>query len=658
MGPNTINGLPGYVDLQRVARCRLLFVWPDEGAWIEQLALQHQYLRRMIVIRGPGLAAGCFENPKISEWVVPVGVGIEASLSAVLEHDFVYLVEGKVDVIISAAQKKQHPQLALSIEKAVLAHMRSLLSVVALRATRGWHMLLNTLLNDERALREASVDDLRGRCAGLPAVIVGAGPSLDEAAAELRQFREKVFIIACDGAWSTLAKAGVVPDLVVAVDDSERIWRHCAGLGDRHAQVPVVCLLQTAWPVIRYHRGPLYFGSSPKVMDRILARELKAFPVLDTGLCVGHAALEVAELLGVSRVIMAGFDLCFAGERRHAAMHAVPYYDDNPPEQANGVMVEGNNGQSQASDQALLMYLREFERRIGGLTIPVINVARNGARIAGTQQADLAETLTAMPDIRRPIFAGGRSGGGMQGSPAEGAFRLAWRQAFLELAQKSKSFTGIPQLGRGPNPFALLSGCQEAVEVLTESGNAAMLADFRLAWEDWLAAGAPVNEVGHDVACRAAAVLSSFAHDGALFAAMLAFEPIAHAVQPMTVGRALVVRGMEVCPEEVWTRLLERWKEEGWLLQIWGGAADDVAGIWDIIHSQAINMVISLEGSVYPLIWAVPGCGCMDVRLQVPTGIPMREAWLPGYIAVTIEEPVAEAWRKVIPADCSVVQVF
>jgi hypothetical protein len=394
------------------------------------------------------------------------------------------------------------------------------------------------------------------------------------------------------------------------------------------------------------------------MMDRVLARELKPFPVLDTGLCVGHAALEVAKLLGVSQVIMAGFDLCFAGERRHASGHAVPYYDDHPPEQASCVMVDGNNGLRQVTDQPLMMYLREFERRIAGVHVPVLNVARNGARIAGTRFADLAEILTLMPEIRRPQWSESVSRGGRPGVSGGAEFRRMWRLAFLELAQKCQSFSGIPQVGKGANPLPMLSGCQDAVEVLTENGNAAMLADFRLAWEDWLAAGAPADAVGYDVTSRAAAVLASFAHDSALFAAMLAFEPIVPGDQPVAGRRALVVRGMAACPEDVWASLLKRWEEDGWMLQIWSGAADDVSGIWGLIHGQSIDMVISLEGSVYPLIWAVPGCGCMDVKLQEPDGIPMREAWLPGYSVVTLEARVAEAWRKVIPADCAVVKMF
>jgi hypothetical protein len=88
--------------------------------------------------------------------------------------------------------------------------------------------LLQTLANMPAIAREGDAAALDNLFPGTPAVIVGAGPSLDENVADLRQYVNRALVIAADTALAPLEAAGIEAPLVVAVDPSEWNARHLA----------------------------------------------------------------------------------------------------------------------------------------------------------------------------------------------------------------------------------------------------------------------------------------------------------------------------------------------------------------------------------------------------------------------------------------------
>lgn len=92
--------------------------------------------------------------------------------------------------------------------------------------------LLNTLGNLPAIACEGDVTALKGAFAGVPAVIIGAGPSLDRNLDLLRRLSTRALLIAVDTALRPLLTAGIVPHVVVAVDPSELNARHLRDLPD------------------------------------------------------------------------------------------------------------------------------------------------------------------------------------------------------------------------------------------------------------------------------------------------------------------------------------------------------------------------------------------------------------------------------------------
>jgi hypothetical protein len=90
--------------------------------------------------------------------------------------------------------------------------------------------LLNTIENLGVITREGDVDALGGAFAGVPAIVVAAGPSLDRVAADVARHASRALVIAVDTALRPLLARGIQPHLGVAVDPSDRNARHLAAL--------------------------------------------------------------------------------------------------------------------------------------------------------------------------------------------------------------------------------------------------------------------------------------------------------------------------------------------------------------------------------------------------------------------------------------------
>ncbi|MGE3179775.1 MAG: motility associated factor glycosyltransferase family protein, partial [Vicinamibacterales bacterium] len=94
----------------------------------------------------------------------------------------------------------------------------------------GGRYLLNTLRNAPAIAREADAGALLGRFAGVPAILVAAGPSLDRNLPAIARGRDRALVVAVDTALRPLLAAGIEPDLVVGVDPTEANARHLAEL--------------------------------------------------------------------------------------------------------------------------------------------------------------------------------------------------------------------------------------------------------------------------------------------------------------------------------------------------------------------------------------------------------------------------------------------
>lgn len=178
--------------------------------------------------------------------------------------------------------------------------------------------VLNTLANTPMIAREADVAALTGGAATVPAVIVGAGPSLDDSLAELARGRNGMVLIAADTAARPLLAAEIEPDVIVAVDPSAANARHLIDL-PAHSRVILAAEGSVDPSVFGAFAGrTAIFQVSdhqpwPWLASLGLSRSrLRAFGSVVT------SAFDLALQLGCDPIVFVGLDLAFTRDRPYA----------------------------------------------------------------------------------------------------------------------------------------------------------------------------------------------------------------------------------------------------------------------------------------------------------------------------------------------------
>jgi hypothetical protein len=175
--------------------------------------------------------------------------------------------------------------------------------------------LTGTLHNLPEILAGYDVRSLTDFYAGCPAIIAGAGPSLDEVVGALGQTRDRAVLIAADTALRPLLNHGLSPQLVVAVDPQALNARHFHALPD----------CSRSWLVGEASIDPTVIAPFDRRTFWFRVADHQPWPWYhELGIDAGRidvwgsvltAAFQVAVLAGCDPIVLVGADLAFTGGR-------------------------------------------------------------------------------------------------------------------------------------------------------------------------------------------------------------------------------------------------------------------------------------------------------------------------------------------------------
>jgi hypothetical protein len=267
------------------------------------------------------------------------------------------------------------------------------------------------------------IADLAGAAAGAPAVVVAAGPSLNDALDTLAApgVRDRVVIIAVQTVLKTLLSRGIRPHFVTALDYHEISRRFYEGLSPADVEGVTLVVEPKASPAILEAFPGNIRCVGEDTADRILGQALwRDMGRIDPGATVAHMAYYLARHLGCDPVLLVGQDLGFTGGHYYgsgAAIHNVwagELSEFNTLEMLEWQRiarmrsllrrVEGADGRPIYTDEQMATYLLQFERdflrdREKGLR--VIDTTPGGVRKRHTEQMPLAQALDTL--ATRPL---------------------------------------------------------------------------------------------------------------------------------------------------------------------------------------------------------------------------------------------------------------
>ncbi len=219
------------------------------------------------------------------------------------------------------------------------------------------------------------VSQLKDLFTAVPALLLAAGPTLEETLPQLAELKKRMLVVAVDTALKACLRVNVEPDILVLTDPQYWNSRHLDRC--RTEKTLLVSDVSTYPPPLRGYKGRTFFCSTPFPLGLYFESRSEIKGKLKSGGSVATAAWDLIRHCGCSRVYCAGLDLCFPqGETHYRGStfeQRVHMYSKrtNPAENGSWLTLRGGNpfpaedrrGKKVLSDQRMKIYIRWFEEQ-------------------------------------------------------------------------------------------------------------------------------------------------------------------------------------------------------------------------------------------------------------------------------------------------------
>lgn len=234
---------------------------------------------------------------------------------------------------------------------------------------------------------------------GKPAVLVSAGPSLDEEIENLKYIKNNklAYIFTAGSSINTLVENNIIPDAVISIDPSEHNHLVLKKLVDSgEIKAPLIFGTTIGYSTLNSYAGPkLHFITN---VDNIAPFYLKYqgnkdIEITDGGGSVAIVGLDLMNRLGFDPLILVGQNLAYKSDKYYAKGIDYTVYglaDKNAERYKHSFAVPNVCGQDVYTNAELNRFREDFEDLITKNNIKnVINTTNGGAHIAGTQYKTL-----------------------------------------------------------------------------------------------------------------------------------------------------------------------------------------------------------------------------------------------------------------------------
>jgi hypothetical protein len=278
------------------------------------------------------------------------------------------------------------------------------------------------------------------------AAVCAAGPSLDipipHLAEDLRNpSGGRPFLIAADTSLPALLRAGIEPQAVVSIDCQHISYYHFMPPGKTGSPLPGRLFLDLASPppLARLSAAPCFFSGGHPLAGYISRYWRPFLPVDTSGGSVTHAALSLAENLGVEQIDLYGADFSYPLGRTYArGTYIYPFFEK---QQNRRRPLEALH--SDFLYRSPLEKIRREDPETGASWYYETGTLRRYREILEEKAASMTSRVRPLPGLGAPIrirqSPGGAPGGRFfafkPGPPRIGAgeFLAAYRQGILAL---------------------------------------------------------------------------------------------------------------------------------------------------------------------------------------------------------------------------------
>ncbi|NCF70123.1 MAG: DUF115 domain-containing protein [Chlamydiales bacterium] len=255
------------------------------------------------------------------------------------------------------------------------------------------------------SLREVySSGEISQEFSNIPAIICGAGPSLNKHLSLLKKLKNKALFFAGGSAITALSKESIQTHFSAIVDPNK--WLYERFFDQSHFNTPLYFKMRVFHKVLKLVSSPkrMIGGSSVYPVTSWMENELGlgSLPRVNEGLSISHFLMDVAQQLGCSPIIFVGMDLAYTNNCRYAK-NVLPKYQtrrtDEQLTRGHSVNSGGIFKTSLYGDSVITLWkwieeakhISEYTQQYPDKTF--INATEGGLGIEGIQHAPLGEVV-------------------------------------------------------------------------------------------------------------------------------------------------------------------------------------------------------------------------------------------------------------------------
>ncbi|MCM3635948.1 motility associated factor glycosyltransferase family protein [Paenibacillus camelliae] len=252
----------------------------------------------------------------------------------------------------------------------------------------------NSIRNLVKMSQSLSIESLRNKFDGCSILVVGAGPSLELDIELIKQYKDKMLIIAAGSSIQSLLHFGIEPHMVVSMDPGEATGR--AFKNSNTKNIPLVFVPQIYFDILNGEFSQLFYAFfNSDVIINYLLPDLEVDYMFRATNSVTGTVIQIAKYLGAKKIILAGQDMSFP-EERYYAQGANHLTVDNLKQRvtASQLKVENVKGSMNRTNPSMKSLQKNIENLIESIEgIEFINTSSLGAKIKGTKFIPFLEVV-------------------------------------------------------------------------------------------------------------------------------------------------------------------------------------------------------------------------------------------------------------------------
>lgn len=320
-----------------------------------------------------------------------LAVGSEEGIRYELINSIAYQVKDSFSFIVIPIYNKYYGELISNLKEnteSLILNFRSNLATV-LHFQHEW--IENILFNFDKLIFTPSLRRLKGVCKGVPAVIVGSGPSLKADIHYLKKLKSRVLIIAAGSSIQALLHEGIKPDCIVSIDGGESNLQVFQDMDI--SSIPFIFGSTIKHSILEKYEANLIHLLLDLDLISLHIMQGQDEPVFQTTSTVTGTCIQLANYLDCPQIVLMGQDLSYPNGEYYTK--GVDHIDlkvlENVIKSATDE-IENVVGGKNITTKKMLNTLRDVEHLIA--LIPekeFINTSKMGAKIRGTKFLPIEE---------------------------------------------------------------------------------------------------------------------------------------------------------------------------------------------------------------------------------------------------------------------------